>query len=216
MRVEEVLYPNSRCVEGRIARVSGSSNGQVVLLNGVSSSGKTTIARQLLDDFETPWFHMAGDMFGAMRSERRTHELDAADIAAVLRRTRAGFHRAVAGMVKVGNNIVMDHVLSEPWRLQDMLAVMDGIDVVFVGVHCSAEALRRREQLRGDRPMGTAINQVAATHAHNTYDVEVDTSTTTVEACSATIKTFVQHNPASADRAFHRLRMATQAHRNIS
>jgi chloramphenicol 3-O phosphotransferase len=34
---------------------------QVVLLNGVSSSGKSTVARQLLLDFESPWFHMGVD-----------------------------------------------------------------------------------------------------------------------------------------------------------
>ncbi|WP_425303565.1 phosphotransferase-like protein [Nocardia wallacei] len=31
-------------------------------------------------------------------------------------------HRAVAAMASAGNDIVMDHVLSEPWRLRDCLA----------------------------------------------------------------------------------------------
>nr|WP_276822581.1 hypothetical protein [Mycolicibacterium mageritense] len=84
--------------------------GRVVLLNGVSSSGKSTIARQLLADFETPWFHMGVDMIGAMRAERQTHDLDGVGLRHVLRRTRAGFHRAVAGMALAGNDIVMDHV----------------------------------------------------------------------------------------------------------
>lgn len=188
------------------AEVSPYPCGQVVLLNGVSSSGKTTIARQLLDDFDAPWFHMAVDMFGAMRSERRTHQLPATEVAEVLRRTRAGFHRAVAAMAQAGNNIVMDHVLREPWRLHDLLAVMTGIDVIFVGVHCSPEELQRREQLRGDRPRGTAINQIASTHARGTYDLTVDTSSTTPEDCSAAIRTFVEHNPPPIRRAFDRLR----------
>ncbi|MFF2395126.1 chloramphenicol phosphotransferase CPT family protein [Nocardia sp. NPDC058114] len=178
--------------------------GQVVLLNGVSSSGKSSIARQLLADLERPFFHMGVDMIGAMRSESRTHELDPAELAVVLRRTRAGFHRAVAAMASAGNDIVMDHVLSEPWRLRDCLTVMHGIDVVFVGVHCSLDELQRREQQRGDRRVGTAAGQIHSVHAHRTYDLELDTSTGTVENCSAQITAFLDRAPTH--RAFDRLR----------
>lgn len=176
--------------------------GQVVLLNGASSSGKTTIARQLLADFTTPWFHMGVDMFGAMRAEERTHELQPSEIREVLRRTRAGFHRAVAGMAEAGNDIVMDHVLSEPWRLPDLLTVMQGIDVVFVGVHCSAADLTHREQRRPDRVSGTALSQSATVHTHGLYDVEVNTSVATVKVCSAQIRDFLQRIPGPTTRAF--------------
>jgi chloramphenicol 3-O phosphotransferase len=60
-----------------LVMAESAAPGQVVLLNGVSGSGKSTIARQLLADFHTPWFHMGVDMFGAMRAEVQTHELDA-------------------------------------------------------------------------------------------------------------------------------------------
>ena len=104
--------------------------GQVVLLNGVSSSGKSSIAEALLDVLDRPYFHMAVDTIGAMRSTTRTNELPQEEVTAVLTRTRAGFHRAVAGMAWAGNDIVVDHVLSEPWRVTDCLAVLEGIDVV--------------------------------------------------------------------------------------
>ncbi|MFE5476404.1 chloramphenicol phosphotransferase CPT family protein [Nocardia sp. NPDC056541] len=134
----------------------------------------------------------------------RTCELDTAKLADVLRRTRAGFHRAVAAMASAGNDIVMDHVLSEPWRLRDCLTVMHGIDVVFVGVHCSLDELQRREQQRGDRRVGTAADQIHSVHAHRTYDLELDTSTDTIENCSARITAFL--NLAPTHRAFDRLR----------
>ncbi|MCP2276481.1 chloramphenicol 3-O phosphotransferase [Nocardia amikacinitolerans] len=180
--------------------------GQVILLNGVSSSGKTSLARQLLSDLEQPFFHMGVDMIGAMRSEIRTHELDTAALADVLRRTRAGFHRAVAGMALAGNDIIMDHVLSEPWRLRDCLTVFAGIDVVFVGVHCSLDELQRREQQRGDRPVGTAAEQAESVHAHAIYDLEVDTSVDTSAGCSAHIKKFLDQGWSR--RAFDQLRAA--------
>lgn len=178
--------------------------GRIVLLNGVSSSGKSSIAHRLLTDLDQPFFHMSVDMFGAMRSESRTHELHPSDLAAVLRRTRAGFHRAVAGMARAGNDIIMDHVLSEPWRLSDCLAVMTGIDVVFAGIHCPLAELRHRERRRADRPIGTAARQLDSVHAHGIYDLEVDTGTASIEQCSAQIKAFLAHPPSNS--AFDRLR----------
>ncbi|KAA0099790.1 chloramphenicol phosphotransferase [Mycolicibacterium sp. P1-18] len=190
------------------------SPGRVVLLNGTSSSGKSTIGRQLLVDFETPWFHMGVDMFGAMRAERRTHELEPAGLRTVLHRTRAGFHRAVAGMAQAGNDIVMDHVLSEPWRLNDLLAVMTGVDVIFVGVHCSAADLGQREASRSDRASGTAVSQAAMVHVHGRYDVEVDTSASSAETCSTQIRDYLRENPGPVNRAFDDLRRGQSSQPN--
>lgn len=111
-------------------------------------------------------------------------------------------------MASAGNDVIVDHVLSEPWRLRDCLTVMAGIDVVFVGVHCSLEELQRREQQRGDRPLGTAAGQIGQVHAQAMYDLEVDTGTGSIEACSARIKAYVEGDPSP--RAFDRLRASAR------
>src|SRR5215472_6983223 len=91
--------------------------GQIVFLNGTSSSGKSSIARELMLILDRPYFHMSVDAINAMRARDRTLALDPAELTAVLARTRAGFHRAVAGMARAGNDVIADHVLSEQWRL---------------------------------------------------------------------------------------------------
>jgi chloramphenicol 3-O phosphotransferase len=106
---------------------------------------------------DPPHFHMSVDAINSMRVKQKTRELDDAALAAVLTRTRAGFHRAVAGLAEAGNDVVMDHVLSEPWRLLDCLAVMAGYRVVFVGVRCAPAEIERRERERGDRMPGMAV-----------------------------------------------------------
>jgi hypothetical protein len=100
-----------------------------------------------------------------MRSKQRTLDLGEDGLANVLHNTRAGFHRAAAGMARGGNNVIVDHVLIEPWRLTDCLAVFQGLDVLFVGVRCWPTELRRRERVRGDRPLGLAESQLASVHA---------------------------------------------------
>jgi len=87
--------------------------GQVILLNGASSSGKSSIAAELQEVMDRPWFHLPVDAFNSMRARRQTAALDEPALAAVLARTRARFHRAVAGMAWAGNDVIADLVLSD-------------------------------------------------------------------------------------------------------
>jgi chloramphenicol 3-O phosphotransferase len=178
--------------------------GQVLLLNGTSSSGKSSIAEQLLLVLDRPFFHMPVDAVNAMRARQRTLELGPAERAAVLARTRAGFHRAVAGMAQAGNDVVADYVLSEQWRLLDCLTVLAGLDVVFIGVRCSPQELQRRERERGDRPPGQAAAQLRQVHSYGSYDIECDTTTASPRDCALTIKHSLSQLPPA--RAFDRLR----------
>lgn len=172
--------------------------GRIIFLNGTSSSGKSAIAAELLDLMDRPWFHLAVDLFGAMRSVSRTAALDSDAVTEVLRRTRAGFHRAVAGMAAAGNDVVMDHVLSEPWRLADCLQLFAPYDVIFVGVHCDADELTRREQARGDRVPGQAVAQLDLVHVHGRYDLEVDTTRHTTRECAEQIRDFAATHHGTA------------------
>ncbi|MFI5888152.1 chloramphenicol phosphotransferase CPT family protein [Streptomyces sp. NPDC051554] len=176
--------------------------GRIIFLNGTSSSGKSSVARELLEILDDGvFFHLAVDAFNAMRSKR---ELGAEELDTALRRTRMGFHRSIAAMAEAGNDIVVDHVLSEPWRLLDCLTVLRPEDVLFVGVHCPLDELERREQDRGDRPLGLAANQYHLVHHHGDYDLECDTSTVSPRECAQQIKEFLPRRPSPT--AFTRLR----------
>ncbi|MGW1538379.1 chloramphenicol phosphotransferase CPT family protein [Streptomyces aureus] len=178
------------------------TRGRIIFLNGTSSSGKSSIARELLDVLDDGvFFHMAVDGFGAMRTGR---PLGAEELDLALRRTRMGFHRSIAAMAEVGNDVVVDHVLSEHWRLLDCLSVLRAEDVLFVGVHCPLEELVRREQVRGDRPSGLAAQQYAVVHRHGDYDLECDTGTSTPRECAERIREFLPRR--SRRTAFSRLR----------
>ncbi|MFI1866339.1 chloramphenicol phosphotransferase CPT family protein [Streptomyces jumonjinensis] len=177
--------------------------GQIIFLNGTSSSGKSSIAAELLRIMDEPYFHMPVDAFHAMRTRQ---EYEPGRLAEILRRTWMGYHRAVAGMAAAGNNVVVDHVLSEPWRLRDCLGLFVPEDVLLVGVHCPPAELERRERARGDRPAGLAARQYERVHAHGVYDVECDTGTAGPEECARRIKESLPRR--GGDTAFQRLRSA--------
>jgi chloramphenicol 3-O phosphotransferase len=181
-------------------------HGRIIFLNGTSSSGKSSIARELLQILDgDPYFHLSVDSVNAMRAHK---EIAPGALDAVLKRTRMGFHRAVAGMAAAGNDLVVDHVLSEPWRLRDCLAVLADAEVFLVGVHCSLDELERRERARGDRPPGLAAYQYARVHAHGLYDIECDTTTATPRECAMRINAEIASylTRGAAPTAFDRLR----------
>jgi chloramphenicol 3-O phosphotransferase len=177
--------------------------GRVILLNGASSSGKSSIGRALLPLLPDPWFFVPADEIGAMRSTVHTRVLDDGEIDEMLRRTRLGYHRAVAALASVGNDVIMDYPLSERWRLDDLVGVLDGYDVTLVEVRCSPEELDRRELARGDRPPGLARSQTEV-YAHDDRDLVVDTTATAPAVCAATIAAAL--GTLAAPKAFDRLR----------
>ena len=174
--------------------------GRIVLLNGASSSGKSCLARELLEVFDEPWFHMPVDAFHAMRARK---DLPRPELDELFMRTRRGYHRAVAGMVEAGNSVVADHVLSEPWRLEDILEQWGELDVTMVGVHCSLDELKRREGARTDREPGTAESQFHVVHAGVEYDCEIDTSARSARECAIEVEQIVGARPRPG--AFDRL-----------
>ena len=89
-------------------------NGRIILLNGASSSGKSSIGQELLALLEDPWFLVPVDGISGMRSTVHTRELDEDGIAEMLRRTRLGYHRAVAALPDlVLARLVLSALLSE-------------------------------------------------------------------------------------------------------
>lgn len=191
----------------RVAPTTGAapSRGLIIFLNGTSSSGKSSIATELLRILDETYFHMSIDDFHAMRVDR---DIAPDDLQAEIDRTAKGFHRAVAGMAEAGNNVVVDHVLTQPWRLADCLELFAPESVVFVGVRCPLEEVQRRERRRGDRDAGLAERQFHQVHQHATYDIECDTSVSTPLDCAESIKAFLTHRPSPT--AFERLRSAAQ------
>ncbi|MFC5642904.1 chloramphenicol phosphotransferase CPT family protein [Kitasatospora cinereorecta] len=179
------------------------AEGLIIFLNGTSSSGKSSVAKELLATLDGASFHLPVDAFHAMRSK---HGYTEADLPEVLRRTWMGFHRAVAGMAAAGNTVVVDHLFSQPWRLDDCLALFPAEDVVLVGLHCPLDELERRERERGDRPPGLAAQQIGPVHSHGVYDLEVDTSVLSPAECARRIRDFLPDRPRPT--AFEQLRSA--------
>jgi chloramphenicol 3-O phosphotransferase len=168
--------------------------GKIILINGTSSSGKTSIVRALQDRLEEPYLEAGLDKFIWMLPRRyldRPLWDDVLGLAATAgkegHRLVAGMHQAIAALAAAGINVIADHVLVEPAWLEECVRLFGDPPALLVGVRCPLEVLEERERARKDRTLGQARLQFEAVHAHQLYDVEVDTSVSTPEECASQI-----------------------------
>lgn len=158
----------------------------IIFLNGASSSGKSSIARALQAAIEEPCIHWCiDDYLGTFQKGLwQRQEILRPHWPRIIR----GFQAAGAAIARAGNVVIIDDVLeAEPPWVESLLELYQGLDVVFVGVHCPLDELERREASRGDRRKGTARLQFDQVHAQAVYDVEVDTSVQSPQECAGQI-----------------------------
>jgi len=197
------------------------SRGNVILLNGSSSAGKSTTARALQQLSKTPLQLFSLDQFRDGMSGRyrgmnsaprepgarglnvvpnagRT-ELHFGDVG---RRTLRGMRRAAAAFAATGMDVVVDDLLLEDDFLHDYLHVFEAFPVTFVGIRCDLSTVNARESVRPGRFPGTAESHFERVHHGCCYDVEVDTANVSPRDCAEAILAVVEepHTPTAFDR----------------
>lgn len=174
----------------------------VIILNGTSSAGKSSLARALQQVAQRPLLHVQMDAFFGMQPARMDNHPDAVVFHAVEgaappevaietgpfgQRVLDGMRRSVAALAEAGLDLVVDDV----WLGRDEQAAYAGLlaghEVRFVGVRASLDACEAREKARGDRDIGQARWQYARVHQGARYDLEVDTTAATPEAAAREI-----------------------------
>jgi len=148
--------------------------GAIILLNGASSSGKSTIASGLQEAASLPFWHISIDHLiqaKVLPSQRiSTGEFSWRELRPSFFK---GFHQCLPALATAGNNLIVEHIVeSEDW-MERLLKLLAPFDVFFVGIHCPLEELERREIARGDRRIGDAKKDFETTHKFCKYDIEV-------------------------------------------
>lgn len=151
--------------------------GRIILLNGASSSGKSSLARAVQARIEEPFWHISIDHLrdsGVLPTARiRSGEFQ---WTAMRDAFFEGFEQSLLAYVRCGNNLVVEHIMeSRAWLLR-LAGLLAGQDVFFVGLHCDLGELERREAARGDRRIGDARRDFHQVHSYCRYDAELDSA----------------------------------------
>lgn len=152
-------------------------SGRIILLNGASSSGKSSVARAVQARIEEPFWHISIDHLrdsGVLPTARiRSGEFQWASMRDAF---FEGFEQSLLAYARCGNNLIVEHIMeSRAWLLR-LTRLLEGQDVFFVGLHCDLAELERREIARGDRRIGDARRDYHQIHSYCRYDVELDSA----------------------------------------
>ena len=165
--------------------------GKIIFLNGVSSAGKTTLAKTLQAKLSEPFYLLSNDMFCDMAPEK-FWDMDAEETCS---RALKGLHHTIKAFADIGINSIVDHVLQFKTWMDECVALLHDYDVLFAHVICSdLNELRRREKERGDRGIGQGESQLPQLNPQdNTYDITVDTFIDSKEDCADKIIELLNH-----------------------
>ncbi len=156
----------------------------VILLNGPSSSGKSTLAKALAlvcdNDLGEKYEVVSIDDFLHMKREETIYEEDVYEISGSL-------CQKAKDLLDGGQSVVIDHVITSKRIFDALVETLMGHEIYVIRVTCPLEELRRREEERGNRCPSSAQASLAYLYPPEGYDLQVDTFWLSAEECAKKI-----------------------------
>lgn len=192
------------------------SGGIVIILNGPSSVGKSTIQKAVQASFNEPYLRMGLDDLAFLpnqyisvngpvspadqgiwleTSKQDGHQVVTIHYGPVGQKMICGIHKTFAVFAQTGNNIVVDYILYDRSWLPDLVKNLKNCQVYFIGVNAPLAVIEEREKSRGNRLLGHARSHYDTVHQDLVYDLEIDSSKTTPEESAKLIQDFIKQNP---------------------
>ncbi len=172
-----------------------SVGARVIVLNGGSSAGKSSLARGLQGLLGPTWLTLGVDdliraLPGGEKPFGQKPSIEFAPDGSItvgddFRRAEAAWYRGLAAIARCGTGLIVDEVFLAGRASQERLAqTLSASTVVWVGVFCEPDVAEARERERHNRVVGMARRQAEQVHEGVVYDLVVDTTATSVMDCA--------------------------------
>lgn len=179
-----------------------NNTGQIIYLNGPSSSGKTTLAKALQHAFDDLFLLVGIDKIIGWMPEKVNdwtggetslgyswkkstdasgnliQELQVGPYAEKIEKT---FQEVVLLLAKMGHHLIIDDISFGKKQVDEWKELLKNFNVLWVGVNAPLCILEQREKERSNRIAGSARGQFHKVHADTTYDLEIDTHHATLD-----------------------------------
>lgn len=167
--------------------------GKIILLNGASSSGKTSLANALLGILAEPYQIVQLDSFLEIRIDKtgRVTENMVFQASKLL-------NQCVKALIEKGTNVIIDHRIIDEKIFRSFVSMFRDITVYMVYMFCPIEELRRREEARTNRIFGTIEEAVYKIYPEDIFDIYVDTFTNNVDECAEMVKAYLDKGQCTA------------------
>jgi chloramphenicol 3-O phosphotransferase len=157
---------------------------KVILLNGPSSSGKSTLASTLQglikDKTSEEYDIISIDDFLKMSTNEMIYENDVFEISSKLCEKSMEILRLKQG-------IIIDHVITSERIFKQLIASLKSYKIYLIHVTCSLHELKKREEERKNRCIGSAEASYEYLFPKEGYDLVVDTFESSTMECALQI-----------------------------
>lgn len=161
--------------------------GKIIFLNGVTSSGKTSIVEALQDREDCYFYVVANDLFQEMVGERFLRE----DYWGHLARVIILMYHTAKLYSDMGHDVLVDGILVERPQIaphyQQLREILADNPLHIVEVACPLEVCRARNIARGDRYEMQSEEQAALMAQGIDYALRVETDKMSPEECAEAI-----------------------------
>ncbi len=192
----------------------------VILLNGTSSAGKTSIAKKLQEQFNEPLLYLGYDHFVTILPDKflgdsvnsqegvqyvyKGEKKVSIKYGPIGKRISKIARQSMKNYVDAGFSIVIDEVLFDNDVLKDYLRLFKRNKVYFVSIKPSLITAEGREKERGDRKLGLARGLYEIVYDNKVYDFEIDSSNMTPTDIAQMILAWIQKHPIPHAFAYNR------------
>ena len=147
----------------------------VILLNGPSSSGKSTLAKalqSLISEISSERYEVVSiDDYLKMSPTETIYEDDVFSISEAI------CERALK-ILDTGDGVIIDHVITSERIFNQLKEKLSPYHIQTVQITCPLKLLKQRERERGDRSPGSAEASAEYLFPKEGYDIVVDTGMT--------------------------------------
>lgn len=188
----------------------------IIIINGCSSAGKSSIAKELQKLHDKPLLHTGIDRFWAMvpdhykefgshagegysfmqTVDNENNPVIHVQTGPFARHMDDTMPQVVKCLANYGHDVVVDEVFIRGDTIANNYATILREDTVyFVGIICDLQELERREKMRGNRCVGLARGQIDGVHTYiDYYDIVIDSTYRDAATCAQEIMNFIKTN----------------------
>ena len=161
--------------------------GRILFLNGLTSSGKTTLVDALQSRREVYFYVLANDLFEQMVGEDYLREDYWKHLAPVI----LLMYRTAAMLSDLGHHVLIDGVLVERPEIaphyQQLRDIIGDRPLDVIDISCPVEVCEARNAARPDRWVGQSAEQAALMNKDIRYSLRVETDKRSPEECAEQI-----------------------------
>jgi chloramphenicol 3-O phosphotransferase len=187
----------------------------VIILNGTSSSGKSSIAKALKILSPEPFLHVGIDLLYAImppsyinsgaqaaqgfkivtKADNPSQKVDV-EFGAFGQQVRDCSPALAQIFMQANIHLIVDEVLIGDRFLRGYVETFNDSQTYFIGITCDLNVLKERELLRNNRAIGLAESQYHSVHApERFYDLVLDSSRTSQFDCAQQVLDFIKQHP---------------------